>query len=119
MGIKVLVVDDNEDVRRMLDRQMRKTGWEVHFANNGKDGVDEAWNFQPDLIVMDMHMPERGGHEAVRNLRQGGYKGKITGLTQTADHSNIEQLTQSGCNFFLVKPIGRYFVQNLEKMLGV
>ena len=115
---RILIVEDNSSIRKMLARKLKKTGWEIHWAKNGKEGMEEAWKVKPDLIVMDMHMPIMSGHDAVRNLRKGGYEGLITALTASATQVDIDQATECGCNYFLPKPIDKHFTDHLEKMMA-
>jgi two-component system, cell cycle response regulator DivK len=115
--MKILLVDDNEQIRKMLLRKFKKTDWEIIEAENGKLAVELAFEHQPDLILMDMHMPVMDGHEATRYLRKEGYLGKITALTASVMHSENQKALNDGCDFFLSKPINRDFLKNLREML--
>jgi CheY-like chemotaxis protein len=116
--MKILLVDDNEQIRKMLLRKFKKTDWEIIEAENGKIAVELAFEHQPDLILMDMHMPVMDGHEATRYLRKEGYKGKITALTASVMHRENKKAIKDGCDFFISKPINRDFLKSLQEMLA-
>lgn len=68
--MRVLIVDDDPDCRLILDLMLAKLGWELHFAENGKDGLALAIALQPDLILMDLLMPQLSGLEAMQAMRE-------------------------------------------------
>lgn len=115
--MKILVVDDNLDIQKMLSRKLLKQGWEVFLCADGKEAIEKAWEIQPDLILMDMHMPVMDGHEATRTLRAQGYKGKIAALTASVMHKDTNEALQNGCDYFIPKPLNREFVQDIKKIL--
>ena len=65
---KVLVVDDDPDIRAVIMEALRVAGHEVSSATNGREGVDQALAIQPDLIIVDLFMPEQEGLETIREL---------------------------------------------------
>jgi CheY-like chemotaxis protein len=67
--MRVLIVDDDPDCRLILDLMLGKLGWELHFAENGLEGVGMATVLKPDLIMMDLLMPIMTGLEAVSVMR--------------------------------------------------
>ena len=101
----------------MLLRKFKKTDWEIIEAENGKIAVELAFEHQPDLILMDMHMPVMDGHEATRYLRKEGYKGKITALSASVMQNENQRAIEDGCDFFISKPINRDFIATLSEML--
>ena len=62
---KILYVEDNEDNIYMLTRRLKKKGFEIVIANDGREGVSKAKTEKPDLILMDLSLPELDGWEAV------------------------------------------------------
>lgn len=119
MSHRLLIVDDNEDILKMLVRKLRKTGWDVQTANNGQAGMQKALELNPDLILMDMQMPVMDGHEAVRSLRAKGYTGKIAALTAAVMGEENENALQDGCNYFIPKPIDKNFISKLTEILEI
>lgn len=116
--MKILIVDDNDDIRKMLKRKFKKTGWEIMEAVNGREGVDRAFEHQPDLILLDMHMPVMDGREAAAYLRENGYTGKIAALTASVMRSDTDEAIKYGCDHFIAKPITKTFIDQIKEILG-
>lgn len=68
---KVLIVDDDESCREFVDAIMQNEGWDTVMGSNGYEALDLAAKEDPDLIIMDVIMPEMNGFEAFRRLRSG------------------------------------------------
>ena len=66
---KVLIVDDEPDIRELIEYNLKKEGYQVYTASNGQEGVSEAKKVKPDLIILDIMMPKMDGIEACRILR--------------------------------------------------
>ena len=115
--MKVLIVDDNEDIQRLLARRLRKIDCQVFSAANGAEGVVLALSEKPDIILMDMHMPVMDGYEATQRLREEGYKGLIVALTASAMVGDQSKAMEAGCDNFIPKPIGRDFENQIKKLV--
>ncbi|MEM9701372.1 MAG: response regulator [Planctomycetota bacterium] len=111
-GLRILIVEDSHDNRRLLTNYLRRAGAEVAFAENGRDAVDGLMKEsggpgspQPDVVLMDLQMPVVNGYDATRELRVRGYDGQIVALTANALIGD-EQVCQScGCDDYATKPI--------------
>ncbi len=68
MSKKVLVVDDEADVRTFLSAALKKNGYQVHTASNGAEALKLAKEVEPDLVVLDLMMPRQTGTDFYRNL---------------------------------------------------
>ena len=66
---KILIVDDEPDIRELIEYNLKKEGYQVFTASNGQEGVSEAKRSHPDLIILDIMMPKMDGIEACRVLR--------------------------------------------------
>ncbi|MGV3507946.1 MAG: response regulator transcription factor [Sphingobacteriaceae bacterium] len=66
---KILIVDDEPDIRELIEYNLKKEGYQVYTASNGQEGVSEAKRSHPDLIILDIMMPKMDGIEACRILR--------------------------------------------------
>ena len=66
---KILYVEDNEDNIYMLTRRLKKKGFEIVIANDGREGISKAKTEKPDLILMDLSLPELDGWEATRLIK--------------------------------------------------
>jgi two-component system response regulator MprA len=71
-GEQILVVDDDPDILTSLRRALSYEGYTVRTASNGKEALDIAYKTSPDLVVLDIMMPELDGLEVCRRLRAGG-----------------------------------------------
>ena len=66
---KILVVDDDSDLVETIQRRLEYCKWKIMTAGNGKEGLEKATKEKPDLIVLDISMPEVDGHEMLKHLR--------------------------------------------------
>ena len=105
MATRVLVIDDEEDYRIIMQDVLETGGYEVRLANDGKEGLDALSSFQADVILVDWMMPNMDGQTFVQNLRSGKSKDvPVIMLTvkQTAD-DELEAL-HFGVDDFINKP---------------
>ena len=84
MSSDILIVDDDQDNREMLSRLVRRTGCEVRTAVNGRDALESIDRSTPDLIVLDLMMPEVDGFEVVAQLQQRGLAKQIPIMVLTS-----------------------------------
>ncbi len=102
--IRILIAEDI-DSNYLLIRDTFKDNYELIRAENGKEAIEKYKDISPDLILMDIKMPEMDGLEATRQIRQIDPFIPIVAVTAYAYDSDIEQAEQAGCNAFLTKPI--------------
>jgi CheY-like chemotaxis protein len=104
---KILLVDDSETVLLIEKLILKKEPYELATAKNGKDGIAKAHEFRPDLILMDVVMPEMNGFDAVRKLRQdiATHAIPIVMVTTRAEAESMEAGYASGCSDYITKPI--------------
>ncbi len=67
---KILVVDDEPDILEFIEYNLKREGYDVFLASNGQEGIDKALEFHPDLIILDVMMPEIDGIETCRRMRE-------------------------------------------------
>ncbi len=104
---KILLVEDNEMNRDMLSRRLVRNGFEVVIAVDGVKGVSMAGSERPDLILMDMSLPEIDGWEATRRVKADPATKSIPVIALTA-HAMAEDKEKSlaaGCDDFDTKPV--------------
>lgn len=104
-GKKILVVDDSRMVRMVLRLEFEKQGCVVVEAADGKAGVDAFKAETPDLIFMDLVMPNMGGLEAIEKIRAVSREAKVVVLTSTAKRSEVLAAAALGINGYVIKPI--------------
>jgi DNA-binding response OmpR family regulator len=105
--VRVLVVEDDEEIAQVLQRSLRMEGYEVKLAGDGVRGLEEAHAFLPDLIVLDLGLPRLDGVDVAKRLRDDGDEVPILMLTaRDALDSRVEGL-DVGADDYLVKPFER------------
>ncbi|XPV77505.1 MAG: diguanylate cyclase [Desulfovibrio sp.] len=106
MKIKVLIVDDSESIRRMLTTQLKLNGFETEVAVNGLDGLEKAAEFEPDIVLLDIMMPEMDGIEACKRLRTNPQTSHMYVLMLTAKDKVADKVEglDSGGDDYLAKP---------------
>jgi CheY-like chemotaxis protein len=117
---KILVVEDNEWSRDMLDRRLSRRGYEVISAADGRRGIAMARDQSPDLILMDMSLPEIDGWEATRTLKADPATRAIpvVALTAHAMASDRKKAMDAGCDGYHTKPVDfESLVHSLEAFL--
>jgi CheY-like chemotaxis protein len=124
MAKKILIIDDEKDMRVYLSTLFRKAGYETETADNGEEGLRLAETFEPDLITLDVLMPKRSGVNAYRGLRSSPRTCGIpilvlTGLTRLDDFfGDLGELPRPDA--LVEKPIDREtFLATVEELLGV
>jgi two-component system chemotaxis response regulator CheY len=113
---RLLVVDDAMLMRRMIRDVALEAGWEVvGEAKNGREGVTLFAQLRPDLVTMDVVMPEMGGLEALRMIRGLDPKARVVMVTALDQKQTIEEAIRDGALDFIVKPFER---DRIFSMLG-
>lgn len=104
---KILIVEDNEENRDALSRRLQRRGFEVVMAFDGKLGVAAAKTESPDLILMDMNMPEVDGWEATRQVKADPATAHIPviALTAHAMAGDRDRAMAAGCVDYHTKPV--------------
>ncbi len=117
---KVLVVDDEPDILEFLSYNLEKEGFQVITAENGKQGVEKAKKELPDIILLDVMMPEMDGIEACRTLREmPQFEHTIIAFltARTEDYSQIAGF-ETGADDYISKPVKpRVLVSRLRALL--
>jgi two-component system, cell cycle response regulator DivK len=116
MPSRILLVEDNEMNRDMLSRRLQHRGYVVSVAEDGRQGLEMATKLLPDLILLDMSLPEMDGWEAASRLKSEKITQHIPiiALTAHAMADDRERALAAGCNEYDTKPIE--FQRLLDKM---
>src|SRR5262249_34130893 len=117
----VLIVDDFQDNREMFAEFLSFSGFRVVEASNGRQALDLAFELLPDIILMDLSLPELDGWEATRRLKQDDRTKRIPVLALTghtlAGHS--QEAASAGCDVFLTKPcLPEVLIAEIRRVLG-
>jgi two-component system, cell cycle response regulator DivK len=119
--MKILIVEDNPDMRDLLALRVQLTGYIPILASHGKEGIEKANAERPDLILMDMMMPVMDGWEAARILRASRETKDIPILARTAlfRSDDLKGCLDAGCNGYIVKPFnGEDLQRKIREMLN-
>jgi two-component system OmpR family response regulator len=106
-GAKLLLVDDEDNLRSMLEAALRHSGFEVHPAANGRDAIEAVAEVKPDLVVLDVMLPDLDGFEVTRRLRQNegaGTRVPIIFLTAKDTTADKIQGLRLGSDDYVTKP---------------
>lgn len=101
----VLIAEDHEDSRDALRTLLDAFGYRVVEAANGREAVERALAERPDLIVMDMMMPQVDGFQATREIRADEAMRDVPIVALTAMEGARERVLQAGCNDMMAKPL--------------
>lgn len=119
MSHRVLIVEDNEMNRDMLTKRLVRRGYEVLTAVDGRAGIETTRSEKPDLVLLDMSLPEVDGWEAARELKGDPATASIPiiALTAHAMTDDRQKALDAGCNDYDTKPVD--LKRLLEKMTAL
>ncbi len=111
---KVLIIEDSEN-NLNLCIQILEENYELIVARDGKEGVEKALKEAPDLILMDLSLPEMNGWDATREIKKKNSQVPIIALTAHALAGDEERARNAGCNDYLSKP---FLPSQLEQIVS-
>ena len=114
-SIKILLVDDEPDILEFMEYNLKKEGYIVLLAKNGAEAVEIAKREIPQLIILDIMMPEMDGYEAMKRIRaQIKFKNiPVIALTAKAMKDDKQKCIDAGANDYIAKPI------DVERLLSL
>src|SRR5690349_8949407 len=106
MSEKILIIDDDLDTLRLVGLMLQRQGYQISAATNGQQGLDKAFEEDPDLILLDIMMPDMDGYEVTRRLRQNPSTLETPILMFTAKTQLDDKVVgfEVGANDYLTKP---------------
>ena len=117
---RILIADDNEPNRELLEVYLADLDCEIATAVDGRDTLEKVSSFQPDVILLDIMMPKLSGFEVCQQLKASPETRQIMVLMVTAlgELGDIERAVEAGTDDFLSKPVNRVeLVKRVENML--
>jgi len=100
---QILVIDDEAQIRKLLEITLQSNGYNVHEASTGNEGLVKVANHPPDLVLLDLGLPDEDGHSILRKLREWYTKPVIIISVQSHEEDIVKAL-DNGANDYLVKP---------------
>lgn len=103
---RILVAEDERDIRELIAFTLRFAGFDVMLATNGAEAVEMAEASPPDLIILDVRMPKMSGYEACRRLKENPRTSAVpvVFLSAKGQESEIQQGLASGADEYILKP---------------
>ena len=109
MTFKILYVEDNPDNMHLIQKVLTVRGYEVYGAVNGLDGVSMAEDLKPDMILLDINLPDIDGYEVARRIRKSLetslHSVTIIAITANVLKGDAEKALAAGCDAYMPKPI--------------
>lgn len=104
---KILLIEDNEQNRDALSRRLQRQGYTIVIAVDGKEGIAMAQSALPDVILMDLNLPDVDGWEATRRLKAAAETQAIPVMAMTAHAiaGDRERALEAGCDDYHAKPV--------------
>ncbi len=102
-NVEILIVDDEVQIRKMLFITLQSNAYKVSEASNAKDAIIRAANHPPELILLDLGLPDENGHIVLQKLREW-YTKPIIILSAHSSEEDIVKALDNGANDYLVKP---------------
>lgn len=117
MANVILVIEDDPDQRRLMERTLTTSGYRILTASDGQTGLESALALQPKLIILDVVMPRMNGYQTARALKQNPATSAIPILMVTTKQEPADQFwsSQVGADAFLTKPVD---IAELIKVVG-
>ena len=109
MAFKILYIEDNPDNMHLIQKVLTARGYDVYGAETGLDGVSMAEELKPDLILLDINLPDIDGYEVARRIRNSQVPGlrsvAMIAITANVLAGDAEKTFEAGCDAYLPKPI--------------
>ena len=102
----ILVIDDESDIVELLKYNLAKEGYDVEFAFNGFDGIKIAEVVKPDLIILDLMLPDLSGYEVCKRIKRNSYLALIPIIFLSAKKEEVDKILgfESGAEDYISKP---------------
>ena len=103
--MKILVVDDEEQICELLDKFLSQEGYQVITAATGEEALEKLEEESPQLVLLDIRMPGMGGIECLRKIKEKDEKIGVIMTTAVGDTDTIKEALSLGVNDYILKPI--------------
>ncbi len=111
---RILIVDDNEDAAVSLAALLSALGYETHTALDGETALASVDSFRPDVVLLDIGLPDLDGYEVALRLREeGAQELKLIALTGYGQEEDLRRAREAGFDQHLLKPVNLETLKNL------
>lgn len=121
MSKKILIVDDEPSIVTAIEFLLRRSGYEVHVARDGKEALELVEASSPDLVLLDVMMPQKSGYEVCRRIRERDdwRHIKIVMLSAKGRDAEVSKGLSMGANAYITKPFStRELMEQIKGLLG-
>ncbi len=121
MAAHIMAVDDDPLIRRLVQMNLQRQGYRVTLASNGVEALQQLEDERPDLLVLDISMPEMDGIELLRRLRAAPDTAdiRVIMLSAKAQEADIHEGHRSGANAYLTKPFSpQALIETVQEVLS-
>ena len=113
--VKLLIVDDQKGIRRLLTEVFSEYGYEIESYSNGIKALEIIPVFKPDLVIMDVKMPGMNGIDVLKKLREADQDVQVIMMTAYGDQQYVSQAEELGVAGFIIKP---FDLDELKRQVG-
>lgn len=118
-GGRILIIDDDPDIRMMVQNLLRKQGYEVETASHKEEAFEQIASFRPALILLDVLLSGSDGRNICREIKSNDETSNIPVIMVSAHPSAAEKIKEYGANDFLGKPFhSEVLLQKVQRSLG-
>ncbi|MBP1762335.1 MAG: response regulator receiver protein [Firmicutes bacterium] len=114
---KILIVDDQKGVRRLLEELFKKEGWDVNVASDGQEAINKVEEGLPDIILMDVKMPNMNGLEASQIILQAHNHVPIIMMTAYGEIEVVKKALEAGVRKCITKPFDIIILRDMVNNL--
>jgi two-component system alkaline phosphatase synthesis response regulator PhoP len=120
MAIRVLAIDDEADILRLVSIKLQKAGFEVSTAADGEEGLEKALSERPDVMIVDVMMPKKDGYQVVAEVKEklGNKAPLMIMLTAKGQDTDVTRGLTEGADDYIVKPFApRELIERIKVAL--
>jgi len=123
MAYKILSIEDNPDNMQLIQRVLESCGYEIYGAANGLEGVSLAEELKPDMVLVDIKLPDIDGYEVARRIRASQdselHTVPMIAITANVLAGDAEKSLAAGCDAYLPKPVNvRELIARVDSYLS-
>lgn len=119
--MRILIIEDNQDLQAIFKNNFEVAGHQVKIAGDGLNGITDAVEFEPDIVILDLMMPEMNGYDFLSALKNNtSMNPYVIACSNLSQQKDIDQAYQAGADAYLRKSdyVGTDLVKEVEKLYG-